>query len=84
MWFNSKLSVKNKMNKQLQLHISKEELDKHMKNDGETLTINIKLEDEGVVVDAVILDSIEGNDVFVASAWETYSELEVQMLPEDN
>ena len=55
-----------------------------MKDDGETLTINIKLEDEGVVVDAVILDSIEGNDVFIASAWETYSELEVQMLPEDN
>ena len=71
------------MNRQLDLHISKEELDKHMKSGEEILTINIKLEDEGVVVDAVILDSIEGNDVYVASAWETYSELGVQMLPDN-
>jgi hypothetical protein len=71
------------MNKQLQLHISKEELDRHMKDD-DTLTINIKLEDEGIVVDVVILDSVEGNDIFITSTWETYSELGVQMLSEDD
>ena len=71
------------MNKHIQLQISKDELDKHLNNDDHILTITVKLEDDGITVDAVILDNADGNEIFVTSICETYSELEVQMIPED-
>jgi|TARA_R110000751_G_scaffold93925_1_gene183316 hypothetical protein len=71
------------MNKHIQLQISKDELDKHLNNDDNILTITVKLEDDGITVDAVILDNADGNEIFVTSICETYSELEVQMIPED-
>jgi hypothetical protein len=55
-------------NKTLYLH-----LEPHMINPESGATVHVKLDDEGIVVDAWSLDDC------IASTWETYNELGIEV-----
>ena len=56
------------MNKTLYLH-----LEPHMISPESGATVQVKLDDEGIVIDAWSLDDC------IASTWETYNELGVEV-----
>ena len=61
------------MNKNLYLH-----LEPHMISPGSGATIEIILGDEGIVVDAWSLDDC------IASTWQTYDELSIEVKEVEN
>ena len=61
-------TLEMKMNKTLYLH-----LEPHMISPESGATVEIKLDDEGIVVDAWSLDDC------IASTWKTYNELGVEV-----